>query len=97
MLQEALRTKSFPGVPRSFQPGAALKGPDLSLKPFQRKNIFLLTMEPVNKYFFRVPAHVYFKFLVTGARLSGDALPETIGITTQRLPAQNQMEQNYVS
>jgi hypothetical protein len=74
-----------------------LKGAALPPKPFQRENILLLTMEPVNKYFFRVPAHVYFKFLVTGARLSGDALPETIGISAQRLPAQNQMEQNYVS
>jgi hypothetical protein len=54
-------------------------------------------MESINKYFFRVPAHVYFKFLVTGARLRGMLLPETIGIAAQRLPAQNQMEQNYVS
>jgi hypothetical protein len=32
----------------------------MAVNPFQRKNIFLLTTHPENKYFFRVPAHQYF-------------------------------------
>jgi hypothetical protein len=65
-------------------------------KPFQQENIFLLTIEPVNKYFFRVPAHQYFKFSSHRRKASGDTLTGNDCISAQRLPAQNQMEQNYV-
>jgi hypothetical protein len=36
-------------------------GPLDRLQPFLPENIFLLTIAPVNKYFFRVPAHRYFQ------------------------------------
>ena len=44
-------------------------------KPFQRRNIFLLTMTSVTKYFFRVPAHRYFYVSSHRRMASWEAFP----------------------
>jgi hypothetical protein len=51
-------------LPGSARPLPFVTTPELPgdhTKPFQRRNIFLLTITFVTKYFFRVPAHQYFQ------------------------------------
>jgi Carboxypeptidase regulatory-like domain len=64
----------------------------IDVESFQRENIFLLTMNPANKYFLRVPAHAYLTFLVTGAKASRDVLTGNDYHPAHGLTAQNQME-----